>query len=76
MAAEEPQALYNRGRVVGAIVGEEEFAALEERRKGDRSIGEAFQELREMCQEEGYNLVVPERCDRPNPFAGEDDLPR
>lgn len=75
-AEEEPQWLYNRDRLVAAVVEPEtlqEFLAWRER-AGRTSIGEAFSELRKLCAEERYTLEVPSRRDRANPFA-DDDVP-
>jgi antitoxin (DNA-binding transcriptional repressor) of toxin-antitoxin stability system len=75
-AEEEPQWLYNRDRLVAAVVDPEafrEFLAWQER-VGRPSIGEAFSELRKLCAEEQYTLEIPSRRDRANPFA-DDDLP-
>jgi hypothetical protein len=75
-AEEEPQWLYNRDRLVGAVVEPEtlqEFLAWRERSRRP-SLGEAFSELRKLCSEEGYTLEIPSRSDRPNPFA-DDDVP-
>ena len=34
-----------------------------------RSLADAFAELRALCEEEGYELELPERSDRANGFA-------
>ncbi len=47
-----------------------QFVAWKEERAG-RSIADAFDELRQLCREEGYRLRVPVRKNRPNPFAEE-----
>lgn len=71
-AAEEPQRIYNRQRLVAAVVdGEtfEEFHRWQQLRE-QRSIGERFAELRRICAEEGgWELPSPDREDRPNAFA-------
>jgi antitoxin (DNA-binding transcriptional repressor) of toxin-antitoxin stability system len=77
-AGEEPQLIFNRDRLVAAVVEPElleEFLAW--RREVDRpSLAEAFSELRRLCAEEDYTFEIPSREDRPNPFAGaRDDLP-
>ena len=74
-AEDKPQLIYNRGKLVAAVVpaGElREFLAWREH-KEEPSIADAFGELRRICSEEGYEFEVPVREDRPNPFA--DDLP-
>lgn len=71
-AAEEPQRIYNRRRLVAAVVNAERFEEFErwERQSAQRSIGNDFARLRAICAEEGdWELAVPEREDRPNSFA-------
>jgi hypothetical protein len=75
-AEEEPQWLYNRDRLVAAVVEPQtfqDFLAWREREQRP-SIGDAFSELRRICAEEGYTIEIPPRHDRANPFA-DDDLP-
>jgi prevent-host-death family protein len=70
-AEEEPQMIYNRGRLVAAVVPAEElqeFLAWREGREHS-SLGDAFAALRKICAEEGYTFEIPSRKDRPNPFA-------
>ncbi len=71
-ATEEPQKIYNRQRLVAAVVdGEtfEEFSRWSERSK-QTSIGEEFANLRTICAEEGgWELPELDRKDRPNAFA-------
>jgi hypothetical protein len=69
-AEEEPQPIYNRGRLVGAVVDPRTFAAFEAwRRRQERpTLGEAFSQLRKLCADEQYEPVVPQRRDRENPF--------
>jgi hypothetical protein len=61
-AAREPQAIYNRDRLVAAVVSPEQAAHTP-------SIADSFAELRRACEQEGYELVVATRRDRANPFA-------
>lgn len=78
-AEEEPQRIYNRDRLVAAVVGPEEIKELlalrERRRKG--SLADSIRELSRICAEEGYTLEVPnrEQVGRPNPFAEDPDVP-
>ncbi len=70
-AEKEPQRIYNRQRLVAAVVcGEtfEEFLRWKQNRER-KSIGEEFAELRAICAEEGgWELPEASRKDRPNPF--------
>ena len=64
----EPQPIYNRDKLVGAVISAEcfqEYSAWNERRKG-RSIADAFDELRRILAEEEYELQIPQREDRRN----------
>lgn len=64
----EPQPIYNRDKLVAAVISAEsfeEYSAWSERRKG-RSIADAFGELRRILAEEEYELQIPPREDRPN----------
>ena len=72
--AKEPQAIYNRDRLVAAVVDPGTFAEFEAWRAGQQrgSIAEAFAELRALCAEEGYRLRLPRREDRGTPFDAGD----
>jgi hypothetical protein len=62
MAAREPQEVYRRDELVARVVSPE----LVTRR---RPLAEALAELQRICAEEDYELAVPTRGDRSNPFA-------
>ena len=66
-AAKEPQAIYRRNRLVAAVLSPAALDELHAARK--MSVGSAFSRLRQICREEGYDLVPASRHDRPNPFA-------
>jgi antitoxin (DNA-binding transcriptional repressor) of toxin-antitoxin stability system len=76
-AEEEPQWIYNREKLVAAVVPPEilqEF--LEWKTRGKRpTMAEALAKLRRICEEESYSLEVPPRRTRPNPFADALDDP-
>jgi prevent-host-death family protein len=70
-AEEKPQWIYNRDRLVAALVPAddlEQFLAWREQ-KDRASIADAFSELRRICTEESYELETSERRNRPNPFT-------
>jgi len=75
--AEEPQLIFKRDRLVAVLMNAEEYGAFEawqERRRP--SMAEAIAEIRKICEEEDYALEIPDRRDRPNPFAEAlDDVP-
>ena len=70
-AAMEPQLIFNRGRLVAAVVDAqiyEVFQAWYEQQHRP-TLAEAFTSLRQLCSEEGYTLNVPTRQDRQNAFV-------
>ena len=69
--AEEPQLIYNRDRMVAAVVDAEMFQAFQRWREtqNQSTLADAFAELRHLCTEEGYTLDVPLRQDRANAFT-------
>jgi prevent-host-death family protein len=67
-AAAEPQLIYNRDRLVAAIINAEDFVTFKQWRNQAerRTLAEEFAELRKIAEEENYELIVPPRVDRPN----------
>jgi len=64
----EPQPIYNRDKLVAAVISAEsfeEYSAWSERTKR-RSIADTFDELRKILAEEDYELQIPPREDRRN----------
>lgn len=73
-SAREPQMVYSRDRLVAAVISAElfeEFAAWREERRR-RTLGESFDEVREICREEEYALDTGEREDRAGWLTDED----
>ena len=70
-AATEPQLICNRDRVVAAVIDADsaERLSLSRQRRSRKSIGAAFEELRELARRERYRLKTPARTNRRNPFA-------
>lgn len=70
-ATKEPQMIYNRERLVAAVIEAETFQEFLAWRdlKEKTSLADAFRELHQLMAEEDYTLEVPSRKDRPNPFA-------
>jgi prevent-host-death family protein len=69
-AEAEPQWIYNRDKLVAALVPAadlKEFLGWR-RQKEEGSLADAFEELRRICEEEDYALEIPPRQDRPNPL--------
>jgi prevent-host-death family protein len=69
-AAEEPQRIYKRDRLVAAVVDADDLEEFLEWKRGRkrRSLAEAFDELRRIQGEEAP-IEAPPRIDRPNSFA-------
>ena len=65
-AGKEPQLIYNRNKVVAALIDVESYQAYLEytQVKNKISIGSRFKELRTICAEEEYALTLPERKNR------------
>lgn len=76
-AEEEPQLIFNRDRLVAAVVEPDAFQEfLNWRQETERrSIADAFDEARRIFTEEGYELEIPSSEDRPNPFVDDDARP-
>ena len=69
--SEEPQLIFNRDRLVAAVVDARTFRAFQAwyEQQGKATLAGAFAELRRLCAEEGYTLTVPPRQDRDNAFV-------
>jgi antitoxin (DNA-binding transcriptional repressor) of toxin-antitoxin stability system len=69
-AGDEPQWIYNRDKLVAAVVPPENLREFLDwrRRKQTETLGDAFAKLRLLCDEEEYALEIPPRRERPNPF--------
>lgn len=69
-AATEPQLIYNRDRLVAAVIDVEAFNAFNQWRERSqrRTLADELAELRKIAEEENYELIVPPRTDRPNAF--------
>jgi prevent-host-death family protein len=65
-SSEEPQRIFSRDRFVAAVVSASLFEEFEQWReeRGRSTLAERFDEVRELCAEEGYELDVGERADR------------
>lgn len=75
-AEDEPQRIYNRERLVAAVVAPNDFeeflAWREKRRKG--SLADSIRELSRISAEEGFTFDLPRREGRPNPFTEDLDV--
>lgn len=62
-AEDEPQWIYNRDKLVAAMVPAGTLQELLDwRRRGEeRSLAEAFEDLRRICEEEDLSLEIPPR---------------
>ena len=70
-AGGEPQTIYNRGRRVAVVVDAAAYGEFEAWRseRGQRSLADLFEQLRDLSGKERYTLRVPVRRDRVNRFA-------
>jgi prevent-host-death family protein len=78
-AQKEPQLIANRDELVAAVVSYEAFEEYCEllERSQQSTLGESYKELRQICESECYELVVPERENRSNPMVEAlEDVPR
>ena len=66
-AADAPQPIHNRERLVATVIGPEDSRLfIEWRRQRRAPMSEALKEARRIAAEESYELTVPPRVDRPN----------
>lgn len=66
---DEPQLIFNRERMVAVLVDPGEYDAFRSwKDKQGQSIWEATAEIRRIAGEEGWELEVPARTNRPNAF--------
>jgi prevent-host-death family protein len=73
-AATEPQQIFNRNRLVAAVISGETLAHFEAWRRERQlcmPLAEAFAELRALCTEDDYEFPESSRRDRPNPFVND-----
>ena len=65
-AKKEPQMIYNRNNIVAAVVSAEEYEEFKKYKNKieSDSLESAFSELREICTEENYEIILPERKNR------------
>jgi prevent-host-death family protein len=70
-AVAEPQLIYNRKRLVAAVIDAEDYQAFKawSEQRAARSLAEEMAELRQLMQEEDYELTLPPRSTRPNAFT-------
>jgi hypothetical protein len=66
-AAEAPQRVYRRDKLVAAVVNPEMIEGLE--RQNRPSLAARFAGLQQLCAEENYRFEAPPRRDRANPFG-------
>lgn len=69
-AAQEPQPVFSESGLVAAIIVDAQtFNKFQQWQfTQQRSISNAFKELRQLCIEENYYLELPNRYDRENAF--------
>ena len=78
-AEAEPQEIYNRDRLVAAVLGPESFREVSERMESSarKTLKESFDDMRKLMKDEGYKLEVSPRQNRKSGFPKVlDELPR
>lgn len=68
---DEPQLIFNRDRLVAAVIDPESWQAFQTWRERERqvSLADVFHKFRRIAAEENYEMEVPERQDRGNVFS-------
>ncbi len=62
---DEPQRIYNRNRLVAAVVSPDDLGRVEKSKPdADVTLADLFDEFRRICAEEGFELPLPERRNR------------
>ncbi len=66
-----PQLIFNRDRLVAAVIDPESWQAFQTWREHERqvSLADVFHKFRRIAAEENYEMEVPERQDRGNVFS-------
>ena len=67
----EPQLIFNRDRLVAAVIDPESWQVFQTWRERERQVSLAgvFHKFRRIAAEENYEMEVPERQDRGNVFS-------
>jgi hypothetical protein len=65
-SADEPQLIFRRDRLIAAVISPADFAELERLRhaRESQTLGQRFDEIREICARYDYELDTGERSDR------------
>ena len=63
-----PQEIYNRDKLVGALVGAADYTDFLRWQTTQYSLADAAKKLREVANDENYLLPETSRADRANPF--------
>jgi len=66
-----PQLIYNRKRLVAAVIDAEDYRAFQEwsEQTAERTLGDEFQDLRQIMREEQYELPPPHRSTHRDRFV-------
>ncbi|WP_058556638.1 type II toxin-antitoxin system prevent-host-death family antitoxin [Thiohalocapsa sp. ML1] len=74
-AVAEPQLIYNRKRLVAAVIDADDYEAFKawSEQRSAQSLADEMAELRQLMAEEDYALTPPPRTTRPNAFAAARD---
>jgi len=62
--------IISQGKIIARVSPPDDFIKIGKQKKKS-SISAAFEELRQLCIEENYQIEVPDRCNRENAFWGD-----
>jgi prevent-host-death family protein len=69
LAKDEPQILQNRQEPVAVVVNLEDFERFRQwQQRNEKTLAEAFADLRQIAEDEGWETPLPPHRDRPNAF--------
>lgn len=70
-SGKEPQMIYRRHEHVAVVVDPDMFRDFLDwlKQRDSRTVGEAFAQLRAVCEQEDYELLAPDRSSRPDSFS-------
>jgi antitoxin (DNA-binding transcriptional repressor) of toxin-antitoxin stability system len=65
--------IISQGKIIARVSPPSDAFSQVRKQKKKCSIAAAFEELRQLCIEENYQIEIPNRCTRENTFLGDSD---
>jgi len=65
--------IISQDKVIARISPPTDYLIKVRKQKKKCSIATAFEELRQLCTEENYQIEIPNRCNRENTFLDDSD---